>query len=506
MDNETIKDEICGEADEIKTSNENACTESSNCLKENVKPSVDGGSSDSDESSAIEDESSAIEDESSTIEDESSAVETVETNGKRFCVKCGAELLPDQRFCPKCGANQEIGIVNNTAVEEFNKQLSEKKKKKKKKLILIIVAIITIAGLGIGGKYAFTAIRHSTGISKADKALEGYKADEVDYETAIAEVAELKASKDADVASHATDTEKEIEKLKKSKDHFAKGKLYKEKKDYQNAINHYEAVIEEDPNYGTAQEAIKEIIPLWKKTIPSEIDALLKKNDTEDADKLIKTFLGYSPDDKDVSNIGKFIEAEEFYKKGYLNSAQDIYKTLPNDLKVNGITVKSRLDTLKKYSVFVKMCGKWKTTKYRYDVDDIYKRTGRNTGWYNDGDSANRYLTVTCVIKDNGKVTVSGTVEFACYTNYSTYTSSLDSKVFDSDFSKDVSLPSNGQVSISFVTYDFTRSNSTLTDNQKIVFNGNTFTHALNMTHNYSIYYYLRFKTNETFGTRVEKY
>ncbi len=67
---------------------------------------------------------------------------------KRFCIKCGAELLPDQKFCPKCGANQTV--ENNTAVEAFNQQLAEKKKKKKKLSVLIPIAALLIVGAVFG--------------------------------------------------------------------------------------------------------------------------------------------------------------------------------------------------------------------------------------------------------------------------------------------------------------------------------------------------------------------
>lgn len=428
------------------------------------------------------------------------------SGGKIFCTNCGAELQPDQKFCPKCGANQEIKVENSVAVEEFNKQLAEAKKKKKKKLIIVFIAIIVAIGLAVGGKFAFTSIRHSIGISKVDKAVEAYKTDEIDYDSATATITKMKASKDTDVVSHAKKAEKTIGKLKKSKEHFKKGELYKNKKEYKNAITHYEAVIKEDPNYEKAQAAIKEVVSLWEKTLPTEIEALLKKDKSDDASALVKTFLGYSPDNTSIANIGKFIEAEQFYAKGYLNSAQDIYKSLPSDLEVNGITVKSRIDTLKKYSIFVKMCGKWTPTKYYMETKEKWK-SGRSTWWYRDGKTdKNMYLEVTCIIGKNGKVTISGEVKYRMYTNYSSINSLVNDDYFTSSFKTTREIPSNGKISYSFKAGDFTLGGSYIPDSQKIEFNGSSFYHSISMTYHYSTRCDEIYSSNETFGTRVEKY
>lgn len=430
-----------------------------------------------------------------------------EMPAKRFCTGCGAELQPGQKFCTSCGKSLEADLESNTiAVEEFNRQLVEKKKKKKKRILLILAAIVASIALVIGGKFAFTSIRHSIGISKAEKAVAGYKADEIDYDTAIATLTALKASKDPDVATNAVSAEKTVEKLKVSKDHFKKGELYKGKKEYQNAVTHYEAVIKEDPNYEKAQAAINEIIPLWKEVIPAEVDKLLKAGKTDDAQTLVKTFTGYS-DDESIAAIGQFIEAEDYYQKGYLNSAKDIYQKLPATLKVNGITVKSRLDTLKKYDFFVKMCGDWDVTKHYMETKEVW-RSGRWNSWYYNGTTdSNMYLRVTCVINKDGTVTVSGEVKYDMYTNYSSISSYVHSKYFTSSFEKKVSIPTDGKVSFDFSEGGFTRGDyQRVKDNQKISFDGSSFKHSISIKYVYSHTNTEYYSSNETFGKRAEKY
>ena len=423
-----------------------------------------------------------------------------------FCSACGTQMSASQRFCPNCGANREANVGVNQAVEEFNKQLNETKKKKKKKKIKILALIVAIILVFNVGKGIFTSARHSIGISQAEKAVESYNEEKIDYDKAIEKVTKLKDSKDAEVASKALEAEETINALKDSKEHFEKGELYKGKSDYKNAVLHYEAVIEEDTKYEAAKAAIEEIIPLWKSSLPADIDALLKDGKKEDADKLIKTFLSYAEDDKEITNISKFLEAEELYADGYLNGAQDIYKTLPESLKVNGITVKSRIDTLNKYAMFVKMSGKWKTTSYYYETKETYKSTGRWQNWYSDGDSAERYLTVRCIINSDGTVSVKGSAPYMNYTNYSDYASNLKREVFTSDFNQKCKLTSDGKLTVKFTTGDITYSGYTLTDNNTLTFDGSKFTFNQTTSYNASHYYRYNWVVKVTYGTRTEKY
>lgn len=434
----------------------------------------------------------------------------------KFCAGCGAELSMDQAFCPKCGREQQVAAapavepvpeMDPEKIAEFNRQLEEKKKKNKKKMMTILIAVVAVIVLVVGGKFAISAIMHSSGMSKIDSAVEDYKNEKIDYDEAIAVLAKQKESKDEEVADHAVQAEKTVESLKVSFDHFEKAETYKAKKQYLSAIQHYEKVIKDDPHYDEAQKSIEAIIPEWKKVIPASLDKLLKDDKIDDADTLVKTFLGYSKDDEEIGNLGKFVEAESLYKKGHLNGAKDIYSKLPKTLKLNGVTVQSRLDTLKKYDVFVKMCGKWQTTKYYYETKETARRSGSWNSWYVDEtELVDRYLECTCIINADGTVTVKGTLDYATYTNYSDYQSSLKQSVFYTDFSKKCTLPSDGKVTISYVDDDVTYSGTTLLENNTVTFNGKVFT--FNNKSGYVSSYYWRYdwKCDVTFGKCVKKY
>lgn len=425
---------------------------------------------------------------------------------KNVCAVCGRLMTDDERFCINCGtpsntmAQETQPVIEPLFVSDGKKQ---KRRKIIKRLLIGLAAVVAVVGIIFGVRAAFLAIRNSIGMSKNETIVEDYRIEEIDYEKAVSEISKLKESKDYEVASGAAKAEEKIEEFKKSKDHFAKGNTYKNKKDYTNAVHHFSAVIEGDSNYSTAQNEISAIIPLWKETLPAEIDLLLKEGNKEEALDLIETFMSYETDDS-INNIKLFIEAEDYLEKGYLNSANAIYKKLPGSLKVNGITVKSRLNKLSKYSAFLAMCGKWQTTKYYLETKEDWDY-GSDYWWYKDGDTASRYLTVTCKINDNGSVTVRGNVEFVSYTNYSSIASNLNAKVFESDFSKKLKA-SDKTFSMNFSTGAFTRGSTSLNDKQKISFDGKIFTHTFSVRYIYSRSCDEVLSSNETFGKRIEKY
>ena len=113
------------------------------------------------------------------------------------------------------------------------------------------------------------------------------------------------------------------------------------------------------------------------------------------------------------------MRAEEYYEDGYLNSAQDIFRSLPKDLKYDGVSVKKRLSTLKKYSSFVKMCGVWEHTgKGTYNITQTHISTGSWDGWDGEYEDSGDTVDIKCYIKDNGKVEISGSAEFEIYDEF----------------------------------------------------------------------------------------
>lgn len=185
--------------------------------------------------------------------------------------------------------------------------------------------------------------------------------------------------------------------------------------------------------------------------------------------------------------------AEEQYKKGYLNTAQDIYNTLPSDFEYGGISVADRLATLKKYSNFVAMCGKWKATG---DCEIESRQTSRSYGswdaWTQTWTNPSQYLSITCVINGDGTVTVSGSAEFYRFTNYSSLGAYVNASTKTVSFTKTMSsVPNRSEVATNFT----------------LTYSGGSYKAVYKLVDDTeSVYFRYTYTSEYTYGSCVQKY
>jgi len=187
-----------------------------------------------------------------------------------------------------------------------------------------------------------------------------------------------------------------------------------------------------------------------------------------------------------------FMTAEDFMAAGYLNSAKALYESLPDDFSYNDISVSSRIALLKKYKVFVEMCGKWKATgKCPISTKEITSYYW--SMWISDNRDPDEYITVTCVINSDGTVTVSGKAQYTYFTNYA------DSKY-------DLNLYFANTVFT--VTLSAVPSNTAIADNVVLTFSKGKFTLKYLYTESYTAGSYLKYvyKSTYTYSTKVEDY
>lgn len=254
-----------------------------------------------------------------------------------------------------------------------------------------------------------------------------------------------------------------------------------------------------DGNYSDAMTAFKNA----GKTENAEtlyIDAsyeqgkkLMGQKDYEGAAELFAAVIE-KDDSQDLLNACNLLNAEEYYKKGYLNTAKSLFEKLPTDYSYNGISASERLATLNKHSNFVAMCGKWKAGNGCRIETRQTSRYGSYDYWYIDYDSPNQYLEITCIINSDGTVSVNGTAEMYRYTNYSSLSLYLKNTEFKVNFNKSLSyVPYSTEMTTNF-TLTYNAVNSSFSAVNKVINNTE------------SVYFTYTYTSTYTYSTQTAKY
>ena len=264
---------------------------------------------------------------------------------------------------------------------------------------------------------------------------------------------------------------------------YANARAMLANKEYLNAVSLFEAVADVED----AATRIKECYFKQGKK-------LLDKGDYKEAKTYFKKADDYK-DAKKMINACTLVEAETYWKKGYLNKAQALYKKLPSSFKYDGVSVSKRLSLLKKFSNYVKLCGKWQAKgSCKATVRQIYKRTGSWDEWTTTFDNPNDYVTITCTISDKGKLTMKGTVSYRRHTTYSSLSALLKTTVDGGSFKYSTTsnkVPSTIKVS----------------GKEKLSISGTKFTLKYNYTDkSESINFNYKYTSTWKYSKRVEKY
>ena len=119
----------------------------------------------------------------------------------------------------------------------------------------------------------------------------------------------------------------------------------------------------------------------------------------------------------EMLNASKLMQAEGFWEDGYLNSAKELYESLPEGYTYNGVNAADRLAKLEQFKGFVALCGQWKCNSMNASVRQTHTSTGLWDQW--DGESSGYLLDVTCVINEDDTATLTAKAGFWHYTNYS---------------------------------------------------------------------------------------
>ena len=141
----------------------------------------------------------------------------------------------------------------------------------------------------------------------------------------------------------------------------------------------------------------------------------IESGEYDDAKAYFEISSGYEDSDEMILNC-RLMLAEEEYDKGNLNSARDAFLELPEDLVYNDISVSERLATLEEYSEYVDLCGRWESTSGT--MTSARYMTYTSSGWTLDIED-NYYITIRCVIEDDGSITIKGSISYDVFNGYS---------------------------------------------------------------------------------------
>lgn len=246
-------------------------------------------------------------------------------------------------------------------------------------------------------------------------------------------------------------------------------------KDYKNALEEISKV--QNKNYENLENAIKQIhyeYGKWfleQRDYNSAISQLQEANEFEDANTLI--------------NNSYIEQAENYLKDGNAKEAKEIYNQLLDNFEYNGIKVLDRKNQLNKFAKLIDATGKKYATKSYCESRNVWKYDGRYEYWYLDKADTREYIDTALTLNDDGTVTISGTVYFYAFDNFSSLQRYCNAKIVSRNIKmyNITSIPS---------TYD-------LDSNTKLLYSNGTFSIKYSKKDDYSTNFYNLYTSSVTY-------
>lgn len=217
----------------------------------------------------------------------------------------------------------------------------------------------------------------------------------------------------------------------------------------------------------------------------------LSKSKYSDAKKYYNA-AGTYEDAVNKAKICDLMLAEKEYSDGNLNAAKTALSNLPTDLSYNGVVAGDLLKQLNANSSFVNACGKWTASKNYIESRNIYKRNGSWDSWYIDNPITSQQITVRCLPNKDGTFTIKGNVEFYRFTDYS----SLSSLCNATSTSRSFTISNVSKIPSSY----------TIDSDTTLKYSNGTFSISYSKKDNYSAYFYNKYNSSVTYGTRSQTY
>ena len=217
--------------------------------------------------------------------------------------------------------------------------------------------------------------------------------------------------------------------------------------------------------------------------------ACYESGDYAEAAELYRLLAGYEDADAQLT-LSLFYEAEAAYAEGKLNTAAECYRALPEGYERDGVSVAARLKAIEDKSNFLWLCGLWTTDgSASYSV----KKVNSTNGVWNQraGTADGLQADIRCVILDNGRLHLEGSVQYMRFTAYDKETS--EEELCTAELDQDIlSFP------YSFLADDHVKI-TVKADHVELLYSEDVQSYE-------EWYYYDKFETECSYETKLETY
>ena len=226
-----------------------------------------------------------------------------------FCRFCGAEIKEGETKCPSCNRSLTTGIKKS----KHEKKEKKKMKTSKKILIGVISTLVVILAISIGalvyyikspareiymdieegnyqtvsrlyysdvkGNFLQEQILNYLLVNQIDRTVEQFKNGEIDYTQTTNKLTAIGSVGVDEITKKTEENVESLNNLNTSMTAYEQAEVFYEQGNYQEAMEEYKKVIEDDVNNEEAQKKIEECVNKYKESIASQTENLETEED-----------------------------------------------------------------------------------------------------------------------------------------------------------------------------------------------------------------------------------
>lgn len=269
-----------------------------------------------------------------------------------FCKNCGAEIKPGMKFCGICGfpinaaAAQKGPIYHRapSAVPNHTQQIRHQKQTQSRlRFLPVFVFTSILLALAGGSAYLFfsspayelseelkdgnyedavelynneisdSAIQSALSTYILSRHMESLKKnlsdEDISYAEAFSAISALQKLDDKEIASKTRENMDEISKINKAQTAFSAAENYYKQENYSGAIQQYQQITEDMPNYKDAQTKLEECKQKYKADVMSKTASLSTLEEYKRGISILQIAANTFPEDQEIRQRKSEIES-----------------------------------------------------------------------------------------------------------------------------------------------------------------------------------------------------